>query len=189
MRLVYIVVIGIALTTTSISSAASSGKLNRRNRRGPSLQVVQKTQHPKSTQSTKNKSHSKASPIVHMPSAFDPSVVDPKDYVEESVSYESPPPEPVEETVVKAEKRPHLIKNDPEKQGVDPSVFYQKLSGESRRVFQEMDHKGKILALRLSIPYEDPNKAVEDASFEMMRRQQTANARQKRTQRKRSAYY
>lgn len=193
MRKPFFTVLGIFLITQTASFAESNGKQNRRNRGGPTLQVVEKTKLPKPKPQRKMTAEPKqmGNPIVHMPAAFDSSVVDPKDYVEETVVYEPAPQEleQVEEKVAKVEKGPRIIKNDPEKMGVDSNAFYKKLSGESRRVFQEMDQKGKVLALRLSIPYQDPNKAVEDAAFEMRRRQQTANLRQQRTQRKRSAYY
>lgn len=189
MQYPYFVALWIFLLITSNSFAETDGKHNRRNRGGPTLKVVEKTKHSKPQPKVVAKPNCVNAPIIHMPSAFDSSVVAPKDYVEEQVVFEPPPPKPVEEKIAKVEKGPRIIKNDPEKMGADPNAFFKKLSGESRRVFQEMDQKGKVLALRLSIPYQDPNKAVEDASFEMQRRQQTANLRQKRAQRKRSAYY
>lgn len=188
MRVSFAVYFGMIMAITATCTAESNGKQNRRNRGGATLQIVEKQKKVKHVQKKAPKPIQVSSAPVSMPEAFESFNSHTKDIFPEPVSYQQEP-KPVEEKVAIQDKRPKVIKNDPEKLGVDSNAFYEKLSGESRKVFQEMDQKGKILALRLSIPYQDPNKAVEDASFEMQRRQQSVNLRQKRTQRKRSAYY
>lgn len=183
MRPFFFIVLGMSLVS-SFSFAESSGQYNRRNRGRSSLKVVEHSKKSRPIQKSKRKEQS----IVHMPAVFDSSVADSKQFVEKPVIVEALPKEK-EEKIIQKVKKPSVIKNDPEKSGADPQRFYEKLSGESRRVFEEMDPQGKILALRLSIPYQDPDQAVEDASFEMQRRQQTASVRKQRSQRKRSVYY
>ena len=59
---------------------------------------------------------------------------------------------------------------------------------EGKETFDYLDKEGKKLALRLSFPYANKDKAVEDAESEMERRRSKENARNRRVRRLNKSY-
>jgi hypothetical protein len=85
-------------------------------------------------------------------------------------------------------RKPGVYRNDHESVGIHPIDFYQQLSPESKQIFAQLGPEGQKLALRLSVPYSDKNKAVQDAFYEMERRKQAESVRLKRSHRSSSVF-
>ena len=151
------------------SEGATPGKENRRNRGGVQLQVVTR----------EKKSQTVTPPSTSAPEQFHEKVFLPTGFEETAKTTEKRQLKS-HQISKKTNKRPGLYANDPIQAGAKDRFFYEQLSEQSRDRYNEMGPDGKQLALRLSIPCKDCDKAVDDAYFEMLRRQQSVNGRQKR---------
>ena len=166
-----------------ISHAAASGADNRHNRGRAELQVVthskkQPKKLPVKQSTISSAIYYESDPEVYMPDLFLAQPSKQKKQPNEVVKKQTLP-QVKAKPVATSVKRPGLYSNDPEKLGVDPVDFSNKLSRRSHELYNGMDEVGKKLALRLSTSGENADNAVSDAFHEMKRRQQTVNRRKR----------